>query len=143
MADYYTKYSVVIPMSAERSAYAKSVYDASGDAVFSGSKEGMPEALADDEDYIDGFCFECVVQSDGIWINGWEGGLESAIKFIQHLLEHFNDDGTVVFEWACDCSKPRVDAYGGGAVRITRHEIETVSTGEIARRWAQQPAAFA
>jgi len=34
----------------------------------------------------------------------------------------------VTFEWSHDCSKPRVDAYGGGAAVITAQEIKTMST---------------
>jgi hypothetical protein len=34
----------------------------------------------------------------------------------------------VTFEWSHDCSKPRVDAYGGGAAFITAKEIKTMST---------------
>jgi len=42
----------------------------------------------------------------------------------------------VEFEWSNDCSKPRVDAYGGGAVIITARKIKSMSTTEWLRRHA-------
>ena len=48
--------------------------------------------------------------------------------FIQHLLQKFDQKSYVTFEWPHDCSKPRVDAYGGGAAFITIKEIKSMST---------------
>jgi hypothetical protein len=42
----------------------------------------------------------------------------------------------VTFEWSHDCSKPRVDAYGGGAAIITAKRIKTMSTCEWLRKHA-------
>lgn len=48
--------------------------------------------------------------------------------FIQHLLQRFNPQGRVSFEWSHDCSKPRTDAYGGGAAVVAAQDIKTMST---------------
>jgi hypothetical protein len=48
-------------------------------------------------------------------------------------LEKFNPDGCVTFEWSHDCTKPRIDAYGGGAAIITARKIKTMSTSEWIR----------
>jgi hypothetical protein len=56
------------------------------------------------------------------------GGVDAVCAFIQHLLQEFDQKGYVTFEWSHDCSKPRVDAYGGGAAFITAKEIKSVST---------------
>ena len=56
------------------------------------------------------------------------GGLDAVCEFIQHLLQKFDPRGRVTFEWSHDCSKPRVDAYGGGAACITAKEIKSMST---------------
>jgi len=59
-----------------------------------------------------------------------DGGVDAACAFIQHLLEKFNPTGRVTFEWSFDCSKPRTDAYGGGAAIITVQNIRSMSTGQ-------------
>jgi hypothetical protein len=40
----------------------------------------------------------------------------------------------VTFEWSHDCSKPRADAYGGGAALITAKNIKTMNTSD----WLQE-----
>jgi hypothetical protein len=54
--------------------------------------------------------------------------VEAACLFTQHLLQKFDPKTHVTFEWSHDCSKPCVDAYGGGAAFITAKEIKSMST---------------
>jgi len=42
--------------------------------------------------------------------------IEALAEFICGILEHFDIDEPVAFEYANTCSKPRLDAYGGGAI---------------------------
>ena len=39
-----------------------------------------------------------------------------------------------MLEWSNDCSKPRVDAFGGGAAFITARKIKSINTGEWLHR---------
>ncbi len=55
-------------------------------------------------------------------------GIDALCSLIQHLLQKCDPKSHVTFEWSHDCSKPRLDAYGGGAAFITAQEIKTVST---------------
>ena len=55
------------------------------------------------------------------------GGVDAVCAFIQHLLQRFDQKGYVAFEWSHDCSKSRVDTYGGAAF-ITAKEIKSMST---------------
>ena len=64
----------------------------------------------------------------GLWLHSMYGGVDAVCVFIQHLLRKFDQKGYVTFEWSHDCSKPRVDAYGGGAAVITAQEIKSMST---------------
>ena len=64
--------------------------------------------------------------------------MDAVCAFIQHLLQKFDPRGRVAFEWSNDCSKPRVDAYGGGAALVTARKIKSLTTGawlhrEVAR----------
>ena len=65
-----------------------------------------------------------------IWIHSQYGAINSAAVFIQYLLNKFDPEGCVYFQWSNDCSKPRLDAYGGGAVFITAKDAKFMSTGE-------------
>jgi hypothetical protein len=81
----------------------------------------------------------------GLWLHTNSGGLDAVCVFIQHLLQRFDAAGHVTFEWSHDCSKPRVDAYGGGAALITARKIRTFKTAEwlhrqVARLSAKKPA---
>ena len=58
------------------------------------------------------------------------GGMDAVCAFIQHLLQKFDSQDRVTFEWSHDCSKPRTDAYGGGAAIVTAKEIKTMSTSQ-------------
>ena len=76
-------------------------------------------------------------EDHGLWLHSENGGMDAACAFIQHLLQKFDPTGRVTFEWSHDCSKPRTDAYGGGAAIITAQEIKTMSTGQ----WLAENAA--
>ena len=49
-------------------------------------------------------------------------------------LQKFKFAEGVMFEWSHDCSKPRTDAFGGGAAFVTTDQIKTFTTSE----WLQQ-----
>ena len=55
-------------------------------------------------------------------------------EFMKRFLVKFERDDVIVIEWANDCSKPRVDGFGGGAVVISRLGIDFINT----TGWAQQ-----
>jgi hypothetical protein len=93
--------------------------------------ETFPEELKDEtEDW----CFETEADGNDLWLHSQDGGIEAACAFIQHLLQKFEFAGAVTFEWSHDCTRPRTDAYGGGAAYITSSEIETFSTSEWLRK---------
>jgi hypothetical protein len=66
----------------------------------------------------------------GLWLHSSNGGIDAICAFIQHLLQRFAPGEHVTLEWSNDCSKPRVDAFGGGAALITARKIKTINTGE-------------
>jgi hypothetical protein len=133
MADYFTNFSVVLPLIKKQQEYAlqfvKQVedYRNEGKPLLSDFPECIREVVED-------WPFEVEAVKEGIWLNSQYGGQESACVFIQHLLQKFDFAPTVAFEWSHDCSKPRTDAFGGGAAFITSTEIETFSTSE----WLQK-----
>jgi hypothetical protein len=82
----------------------------------------------------------------GLWLHSSDGGIDAVCAFIQHLLGRFAPKRHVTLEWSNDCSKPRVDAFGGGAAIITARKIKSISTGEwlhqrVSRLSQSQPGA--
>jgi hypothetical protein len=77
----------------------------------------------------------------GVWLHSSSGGVDAVCAFIQHLLHRFDAAGHVTFEWSHDCSKPRADAYGGGAALITARKIKTFNTAEWLHRQVTRLAA--
>ena len=131
MADYFTNFSLVIELaSGTEQAYALDL-DQKARGLQEGDElpEGFPPALAG---VMEDWQFETVADDSGtkhgLWLHSTYGGVDAVCAFIQHLLQKFNPQGRVTFEWSHDCSKPRVDAYGGGAAVITAQEIKTMNT---------------
>ena len=131
MADYFTNFSLVLNLANEtEQAYAldlahKASLAQQGDEL----PADFPKALVD---MIEDWQFETEADDSGtkhgLWLHSMYGGVDAVCAFIQHLLQKFDPQAHVTFEWSHDCSKPRVDAYGGGAAFITAKEIKTMST---------------
>jgi hypothetical protein len=131
MADYFTNFSIVIKLANEaEQAYALDlVHNVS---LVQQGDEVPPDFPKDLVDVIEDWQFETDADTSGtghgLWLHSMSGGVDAVCEFIQHLLQKFDPHGRVTFEWSHDCSKPRVDAYGGGAAVITAQEIKSMST---------------
>jgi hypothetical protein len=130
MADYSTYFSVQVslPDAAARTYALELARQATSAFPDSPLPESFPASLVE---VIEMWQFEAEAASGDkweIWLHSLNGGVDAVCVFIQHLLQKFNPQGRVTFEWSHDCSKPRVDAYGGGAALITAKTIKTMST---------------
>ena len=135
MADYFTNFSVVLPLIKEQQEYALNLVK-QAEAYRNDNQQlpaDFPESLRDE---VENWPFEVEPVAKGIWLHSQYGGQEVACVFIQHLLQKYDFAPAVAFEWSHDCTKPRLDAYGGGAAFITSSEIETFSTAEWLRKMA-------
>ena len=141
MADYYTKFSLIFVLPNE--AAQKYALDLSASARTAQQGDEQPSDKVPDsiKDVVEDWWFETDAESaEGkfrLWLHSEDGGIDSVCVFIQHLLQKFDPQGRVTFEWSNDCSKPRIDAYGGGAAFITAKEIKTMNTSD----WLQQQTA--
>lgn len=124
MADYYTNFSVALPLpNHEAQQYALDL----AEKVEQGS-EDLPESL---KEVMEDWCFETVAQDENnIWLHSSNGGVDAVCAFIQHLLQRYNPAGCVAVEWSFDCSKPRIGAFGGGAAIVTAADIISMTTRE-------------
>jgi hypothetical protein len=133
MADYFTNFSLLVPLPNESAqGYAIMLAErASAAAQGHSLPTEFPPSLAD---VIEDWVFDTESRSTagewGVWLHSSSGGIDAVCAFIQHLLEKFDAARSVGFEWSSDCSKPREDAYGGGAAFITARKIKTMSTAE-------------
>lgn len=140
MADYFTHFSLSFTLpSAEAQTYALELA-AQASRIQQGDEPpgDFPKELADT---IEDWHFDIEPDTAGdkpaLWLHSSDGGIDAVCVFIQHLLQRFDPQSRVTFEWSHDCSKPRTDAYGGGAAIITATEIKTMSTSE----WLNQHTA--
>ncbi len=137
MADYFTYFSVVVPLrDAAQQQYAVDLAAKAAGCCFRDEEASIPDDIPPELAHVlHEWHFETEEQDKtGIWLHSQEGGVDAACSFIQHLLKKFEPEGRVEFEWSHDCSKPRVEAYGGGAAVVTADKILTMSTSEWLRQ---------
>ena len=139
MSNYFTYFSLVLPLPDEAAqAYAIELFH-KGSSIQQGDEApaDFPPALADATEE---WWFEIEPENSpgqfGLWLHSENGGIDAVCAFIQHLLEKYHSTEQVTFEWSHDCSKPRTDAYGGGAAIVTATEIKTMSTSQWLREQA-------
>ena len=131
MADYFTNFSLLVPLPDEAAQkYALDLASAASSAQMGDEPaDDLPDSI---KEVIEDWQFDIEADQSsgglGLWLHSQYGGIDAACAFIQHLLQKFNPQGCVTFEWSNDCSKPRVDAFGGGAAIVTAQEIKTIST---------------
>jgi len=137
MADYYTHFSVILPVPADLTLAARIQEWVKAHL---GMKDLMLEGTGESWDYEDiaeeGYeCdFMCYANYPGgqaqpiptVWVSSGDhpadGNIDSAATLIQRYLDDFEIEGGVYMSYAFTCSKPRVNESGGGGVLITRDE---------------------
>lgn len=158
MANYTTAVSFVLPLTLGQKEWALSVKklaDSVGDrgsgslyldtvaAIKSGAESTVVEAAAQlveygssgvqTEDY-DGALAHfgpCSEEMEWLWVHGDEDAQpEWLADWISKIITHFELDVCWGFQWSLGCSKARLDAYGGGAVTVTKDGPKFLSTSE-------------
>jgi len=141
MADYFTNFSFILPLKDDaQKEYALSLSHIASQQRY--EETPLPADFPDQlKDEMEDWTFELEDCEEGIWLHSDSGGIDAVCVFVQHLLQQFNPAGCLTFEWSHDCSKPRVDAYGGGAAIITAAEIKTLNPADwiTSQRPGSQP----
>lgn len=127
MADYFTHFSCVLDVGSPENATA---------ALDLLTRLHLEEKDADDPEY-SGFALS---RQDGpgssvLWFHDddGQGDADGVIRFVLRLTEEIDLSGLWGFEVAFTCSRPRLDAFGGGAHVIdlgARKSIGWTSTHE-------------
>ncbi len=101
MADYYTNFSVVLPLTREQQEYAMQAAKQAEQHRYHDEPlpVDFPEPLKTE---IENWTFETSLSAKGVWLHSQYGGQDAACVFIQHLLQKFAFAGGVTFEWSHD-----------------------------------------
>ena len=126
MADYFTQFSCVLDVGTPDKALAaldlflrlREEDEATDDPEFSGFALSLQDGPG----------------SSALWFHDdGQGDVEGVIRFVLRLAEEIDLTGLWGFEVAYTCSRPRLDAFGGGAHVIdlgARKSIGWTSTHE-------------
>ncbi|PTV93444.1 hypothetical protein C8J27_1169 [Rhodobacter aestuarii] len=126
MADYFTHFSCLIDVgTAEKAARALALI---ADLRATDQEADDPEGSGFDLTRQD------APEGSILWIHDDEhGDVEAVIRFVLRLAEDLDLTGLWGFQYALTCSRPRLDAYGGGAHVIdlgARKSVGWTSTEE-------------
>ena len=108
MADYFTHFSCLLDVGTPDKATRAL-------ALFQCLRAADQDA---DDPEVAGFDLVCQDGPKGstIWIHDDEhGDVEAVIRFVLRLAEELDLTGLWGFQYALTCSRPRLDAFGGGA----------------------------
>ncbi len=126
MADYFTQFSCLIDVgSPEKAARAL--------ALFQSLRAADQDA---DDPEVSGFTLarQDAPEDSTLWSHEDEhGDVEAVIHFVMRLAEDLDLTGLWGFQYGLTCSRPRLDAFGGGAHVIdlgARKSIGWTSTQE-------------
>jgi hypothetical protein len=118
MADYFANVSFIVLMNAAQQHWAEA------------DLERRENYDGDDSD--DAHNAHPQVDSEwhpeSVWFHGDVDDLAALADFLQGVMRQFHIDGAWTFEVSKDCTKERLDAYGGIAAIITRDDIEWLDT---------------
>jgi hypothetical protein len=143
MADYFTQFSFVIPVTPEQGAWVAQVHALATELIGQAEDGEARENIEGSQDIVsaamglaekrDGDPCLQIMHDDKegtLWVSSEDSGdVDYTADLVQAFLKHFDLDLVVSFEWANTCSKPQLDAFGGGAVVISRRNADWFSTG--------------
>jgi hypothetical protein len=149
MADHYSNLSLAVSMNAEQGAWTTKLHDYV-QRKLSDMDDGVetPPPDADIADAANRLTAE--FDSSGgvtlqyfddpkdlfneppyLWVEHDESAdIHYVASLMEEFLRHFGLDNPICFQWSNDCSKPRLDAYGGGAVVVRRSGISAFHTSD-------------
>jgi hypothetical protein len=122
MADYFTSFSVLLPVGAGNIEAALALY-----AQFE-------QELEADDQSVGFLAGQDALNSDAVWLwdgNG-EGDPENLIAYAFRCAEAFGLTGLWGFHFSLSCSCPRLDGFGGGAQVLDlgrRESVDWLDTG--------------
>ena len=108
MADYFTRFSCLLDVGTPDKAAR----------AFEAFMALRNDAYAETDDLHCGFDLSIQTDPSGstLWIHdGGNGDVEDVIRFVLRLAQDLDLTGLWGFSYALTCSRPRIEAFGGGA----------------------------
>ena len=140
MANNYTQFSTAVVIPPDKAEFVlAAIVKALREFLKEGQKTGVylrdTDLVEDNEIFLSLGGTEIVMEPGQVWIHGDEcGDIDVAILVIETIQAVLQLDTPHVFSWAYTCSKPRLDEFGGGAVKCQRgHITETIVAYMVAR----------
>jgi hypothetical protein len=145
MADYFTEFSFVIPVTPAQGNWFTQVHELAA-ALIGYAEDGAARETIEGPQDVMSAALELAEKRDGdpwievthdetagtIWVCSEDSGdLEYTADLAQAFLKRFDLDLVVAFQWANTCSKPLLDAFAGGAVVISRRTVAWFDTGSL------------
>jgi hypothetical protein len=133
VANYFQKLSIAITLPKEAARYAVALATAA-DAVANGERVNDPALLEvarniNPDQFTTGCDWRVEEGEDEVAVHSEDHAqLELVASILQETLIHFDLEGVITIEWSNDASKPLLDAFGGGAVVITKDEQRWMTT---------------
>ena len=118
MADYYTHFSFVVDVKNREQ----------DDGLKKMLTQAKNEELNEETLYTP---WSCETKDDltSFWFHSDDcGQVDLIVDILAKWQEDFNYDQPICFEWANTCSKPKLDAFGGGSVLIYKGEAHYTNT---------------
>lgn len=143
MADYFTNMSFEFEMPSEELAGKAVALLAKIDEAI--EEERLTEGLEAFEHFVkEGMQSSICAEADGttVWVRDECGQpfLEVVVEWLKEVLKRYHPDGAIGFDYSNDCSKHRINSFGGGAVFITKDEDKWMNTcqwlEDTAKDWA-------
>jgi len=144
MANYYIAFSFNIKLPKEATDYLIAVERAISEWWNTDNEPDDPSLASDlitalTEVYPGGAdnALDITVEREGdeVAIYSEDGGnIEGTVALLQHVMRKFDIPGIIAFGWANYCDKPRTDAFGGGAVAISKTETRWLDT----QKWIEE-----
>lgn len=135
MADYYTNVSFAFEASKEQIACLAAVsdigwenlseIDLSPEISAFLTKEQLKEIFGDDEVVLGDIVIETYHEPGHAWVHGSNPFIENLARLIQAVIQ---PEKPIGFQWSNDCTKERLDAFGGGCCAIFKDRIEIENT---------------
>jgi hypothetical protein len=142
MADYFTKLSFAFALP-EAQARDLADYAHALNAVESEEDARVPDGWPDPEEFLhmhDNWIGvdisvepEALDAPEGmvpVWVrdDAGDANLDLLVELLETAVERFDIHNPISFEWTHDCSKARLNAFGGGAAAIGRDGDGNVAT---------------
>lgn len=145
MADYFTQFSFLIPVTPEQGKWLMQAHERAAalignveDGDTRQNIEGPPDVvsaargLADRHDGFPNIEVAYDQENSAIWVRSEDSGdVDYTADLAQAFLRRFDLDLVLSFQWANTCSKPRLDAFSGGAAVISRRNVDWFNTATL------------